>query len=146
VELNFSEVTQLTDPVSTVVMTTQDGFPPGTLSTFAVGTDGTITGAYSNGLTQTLGQVAVATFTNYEGLIALTDNLYVTGPNSGEPIVGPALTLDAGRIASGYLEMSNVDLSREFINLISASTGFSASGRVISTSDELLRELLTLAR
>jgi flagellar hook protein FlgE len=144
--LNFQDVTQLSDPVSTVVMTTQDGFAPGTLAAFSIGNDGIITGTFSNGLTRTLGQVMLATFTNYEGMVALTDNLLTNGPNAGEPIIAAPTTMGAGRIASGMLEMSNVDLSREFIGLISASTGFSAAGRVISTSDQLLRELLTLAR
>jgi flagellar hook protein FlgE len=72
--------------------------------------------------------------------------MYTAGPNSGVPIVAAPLELGAGGIRSGALELSNVDLSAEFINLIIASTGFSASSRVISTSDQLLTELLNTTR
>lgn len=145
VTLDFSNVSGL-DATPTLVQTQQDGFPAGTLSEFSIGTDGVITGVFTNGLTRTLGQVVLATFSNPEGLIAQANNTYVTGANSGEPVIVPPLTLGAGRVLSGALELSNVDLSREFIGLITASTGFSAAGRVISTSNELLDELLLLAR
>jgi flagellar hook protein FlgE len=129
-----------------MVTTTQDGYASGTLTGFSVGADGVITGSFSNGLTRTLGQLAVATFTNPEGLVSSVNNLYMVGPNSGQPVIAPPQTLGAGRVLSGALELSNVDLTREFIGLITATTGFSASGRVISTSNDLLNELLTIAR
>ncbi len=144
--LDFSNVTGLVTQESAMVMTTQDGFASGTLTTFSVGDDGVITGTFSNGLTRNLGQVVLATFTNYEGLIASANNLYLVGPNSGNAIVTVPATLGAGRILGGTLELSNVDLTREFIGLITASTGFSASGRVLSTSNDLLNELLLIAR
>ncbi|NWF97307.1 MAG: flagellar hook-basal body complex protein, partial [Candidatus Thorarchaeota archaeon] len=128
------------------VMTSQDGFPAGTLVSFGVGTDGVITGAFSNGLTRPLGQVALATFTNPEGLVGGVNNLFHVGPNSGQPVITAPETLGAGRVLGGSLELSNVDLTREFIGLITATTGFSAAGRVISTSNDLLNELLTIAR
>jgi len=146
INLDFSKVTGLTTQDSALVMTTQDGFPTGTLTNFSVGIDGVINGTFSNGLNQTLGQVALATFTNPEGLVGGPNNLFFVGANSGQPIIATASTLGAGRIIGGALELSNVDLTREFIGLISASTGFSASGRVISTSNDLLNELLQLAR
>lgn len=131
---------------SVLVMSTQDGFPAGTLQSFGVAVDGTITGTFTNGLQRVLGQVAVATFANPEGLVKETNNVFSIGPNSGLPVITTPLTLGAGRIMAGTLELSNVDLSREFIGLVTASTGFSASGRVIATSDELLQELLLLTR
>jgi len=144
--LDFSKVTGLTTQQSTMVMTSQDGFPAGTLVNFGVGTDGTLIGAFSNGLTRTLGQVAMATFTNPEGLVGGVNNLFYVGPNSGQPVITAPETLGAGRVLGGSLELSNVDLTREFIGLITATTGFSASGRVISTSNDLLNELLLIAR
>jgi len=78
--------------------------------------------------------------------VAETNNLYIIGPNSGQPMISTPQTLGAGSILSGALELSNVDLTSEFIGLISATTGFSAAGRVITTSNDLLNELLTIAR
>jgi len=144
--LDFSNVTGLTTEESSMVMTMQDGFGTGSLNSFSVGNDGVITGTFSNGLTRNLGQVAIATFTNPEGLVGSVNNLYMIGPNSGEAVISAPQTLGAGRIISGALELSNVDLTREFIGLITATTGFSASGRVISTSNDLLNELLMIAR
>jgi len=129
-----------------VSLLSQDGFQAGTLQDYAIGSDGTIVGSFNNGLTRTLGQVVLATFRNYAGLVAQADNLWSTGPNSGAPIVKKPLELGAGSISAASLELSNVDLSREFINLIISSTGFSASSRVIQTSDRLLNELMALTR
>ncbi|HOA72553.1 MAG TPA: flagellar hook-basal body complex protein [Phycisphaerae bacterium] len=146
IELNFDHVTGLTTQRSAMVMTSQDGFGTGTLNSFSVGSNGMITGTFSNGLTRPLGQIALATFTNAEGLVGKVNNLYLVGPNSGPAVITAPEELGAGRVVSGALELSNVDLTREFIGLITASTGFSASGRVISTSNELLNELLLIAR
>lgn len=139
-------VTALADVSSTIAATYQDGSPLGTLSSYAVGTDGTITGAFTNGLTRTVGQVALATFSNPEGLVDIGSNLFTPGPNSGTPVVTAPLELSAGRVIGGALELSNVDLSQEFINLILASTGYSASSRVITTTDQLLQQLLVIGR
>ncbi len=144
--LDFSNLTGLTTDTSTMVMTLQDGFEAGTLTSFNTGEDGVINGVFTNGLTRPLGQIALATFINPEGLIARTNNLYYVGSNSGQPLVTPPSTMGAGRIQGATLELSNVDLTREFIGLVTASTGFSASGRVINTSNQLLNELLSIAR
>ncbi len=148
--LDFGNVTGLAAPYSaqpsTLVMTTQDGHSAGTLSNFSVGPDGIVYGTFSNGMTRPLGQIALATFSNPEGLISDVNNLFRTGPNSGQPIITTPQTLGAGSVLSGALEMSNIDLTREFIGLITATMGFSASGRVISTSNELLNELMRIAR
>jgi flagellar hook protein FlgE len=146
INLDMDRLSGLTSRDSSLVMSFQDGFSTGTLIDYSIGQDGVITGTFTNGLNQTIGQMALATFANPAGLVAKGNNIYFIGPNSGEARVGPPLTLGAGKISAGSLELSNVDLSREFINLITSSTAFSASSRVISTSDQLLQELLTIAR
>lgn len=139
-------VTSLTDETSQLAAAFRDGSPLGTLSGFGIGPDGTIVGSFTNGLTRSLGQVVVATFTNYEGLVDEGNNLFRPGPNSGPAQVTTAGALGSGQIVGGALELSNVDLSDEFIKMILASTGYSASSRVIRTSDELLQQLLVLGR
>ncbi|MCK4629403.1 MAG: flagellar hook-basal body complex protein [Sedimentisphaerales bacterium] len=131
---------------SVMSILSQDGFKSGTLQDYSIGPDGYITGSFTNGLTQNLGQVVLGTFRNYEGLIADTGNVYLSGPNSGDCINRNPQELGAGTINPGALELSNVDLSREFINLIITSSGFTASSRVIQTSDQLLSELMMLTR
>jgi flagellar hook protein FlgE len=145
-DLDFSGMTAFSSTTSNMVMSTQDGESIGTLTSFSVGGDGTITGQFSNGLTKTLGQVVLANFDNANGLINDGSNLYQAGPNSGTPLIGPATQNGTGTVESGALEESNVDLSREFINLIMASTGFSASSKVITTSDQLLTDLMNTQR
>jgi flagellar hook protein FlgE len=131
---------------STLVMATQDGMPGGTLIDYEIDTDGLIVGTFGNGQTRTLGQLALATFRNNEGLVALSDNTYSVGVNSGDPMITAPKEQGAGSIQSNALESSNVELSREFINLITASTGFSAASRVVRSADDMLQELLLLAR
>jgi flagellar hook protein FlgE len=146
ITLNFSGMSSLAQDAahqgSTMEMSSQDGIQLGTLATFSVGADGTIMGSYDNGQTRPLGQLAVATFNNPQGLNDQGGNMFTAGADSGVPIITAPETLGAGAIRSASLEGSNVDLSAEFTNLIQASTGFSASSRVISTSDQLITELL----
>jgi flagellar hook protein FlgE len=139
-------MTSLASKSSELLMTRQDGNGIGTLNDFSIGEDGKITGSFTNGQTRTLGQVAVATFTNPSGLSDEGGNMYKTGTNSGEPVIAAPMTLGSGGIRSGALEQSNVDLSKEFINMIVASTGFTAASRVITTSDQLITELLNSSR
>ncbi|MFN0011080.1 MAG: flagellar hook protein FlgE [Phycisphaerales bacterium] len=143
---NSGSVSALDDTTSTLAQTFQDGTPLGVLTSFSVGNDGTITGGFDNGLTRTIGQVAVATFSNAEGLVDVGNNLFFTGPNSGTAVITTPTLLGTGRLVGGALELSNVDLAAEFINLIQASTGYSASSRVITTTDQLIQQLLTLGR
>ncbi|MBG82943.1 MAG: hypothetical protein CMJ40_00180 [Phycisphaerae bacterium] len=149
-DLDFDEgvdgVTALADANSSLAAISQDGFPGGELVSFSVGDDGTILGAFTNGVTRKLGQVALAIFSNPGGLEDVGDNFYRVGPNSGDPRIADPTTLGAGRIVSGALEMSNVDLSQEFINMILASTGYQASSRVINASNEMLDQLMLMAR
>ncbi|MFN0137740.1 MAG: flagellar hook protein FlgE [Phycisphaerae bacterium] len=144
--LDLSQVDGLSTQLSAVVMSDQDGFPPGTLNNFSIGADGTINGSFTNGLTRVLGQLAIAVFPNDEGMVAEADNLYSAGPNSGAALITPPGTFGAGTIISGALETSNVDLAREFIGLIQSSTGFQAASRIISTSSDMLEQLLLIAR
>ncbi len=147
ISFDFSNLNGLsTTGGSAVVMSFQNGFSTGTLLDFNIGQDGVISGTFSNGLNKTIGQVGMATFANPAGLLARSNNVYFVGPNSGEARITAPLTLGAGKISSGSLELSNVDLSREFINLITSSTAFSAASRVVSTSDQMLQELLLVAR
>ena len=146
ITIDFDEVSSLTSTRSSLAMTGQDGAALGTLADFSIGTDGVITGSFTNGVTRTLGQVALATFDNPRGLVDMGGNMFREGPNSGVAVVGVPGQFGSGDIVAGALELSNVDLSEEFINLIIASTGFSAASRVISTSDRLLTELLNTSR
>ncbi len=146
ITLDFSTVNGRSTETSNIIMADQDGFPPGTLTGFTVGNDGTISGVFSNGMSRTLGQVALAVFSNEAGLVAEAGNLFSAGPNSGPPAVTTAGQFGAGQIRGGALEMSNVDLSQEFIGLITSSTGFQAASRVISVSSEMLDQLLMTLR
>ena len=139
-------VSSLTDSASNLAAVFQDGSPIGTLSNFSIGEDGRISGSFTNGLTRTIGLVALAKFSNPEGLVDAGDNLFRTGPNSGTPLVAKPRDFGTGRLVGGALELSNVDLSQEFINMILASTGYSAASRVITTTDELINQLLVLGR
>nr|MCU0689361.1 flagellar hook-basal body complex protein [Phycisphaerales bacterium] len=152
--LDFSRVNAAANPTagaagasnSSINFAQVDGSPLGTLTSFAVGADGTISGSFDNGRTRTIGQVALATFSNPEGLVDAGQNLYGVGANSGNPQIVIPGDAGAGGIVGGSLELSNVDLSNEFINLILSSTGYSAASRVISTSDQLLQQLLVIGR
>ncbi|MFO0828872.1 MAG: flagellar hook-basal body complex protein [Phycisphaerales bacterium] len=139
-------VSSLTDVTSNLAAVYQDGSAIGTLSNFSIGTDGVISGSFSNGLTRTIGQVALAKFTNSGGLVDAGNNFFQVGPNSGSALVTTPLQFGAGRIVGGALELSNVDLSQEFINMILASTGYSAASRVITTTDDLIKQLLVVGR
>ena len=95
---------------------------------------------------RTLGQIVLATFANPEGLIDKGNNSYIPGPNSGEPTISVPGSLGSGVLMGGALELSNVDMTKEFINMVSATTAFSMAGRVINTSQQLLSELLNISR
>ena len=129
---------------SNAVMRDQDGYSNGTLQSFTIDASGSILGAFTNGTTQTLGQIALADFNNPGGLQRVGDNMYTTTGNSGLAVVGYAGEGSTSSIASGALEMSNVDLAQEFTDMIVAQRGFQANGRVITTSDQMLAELVQL--
>ncbi|MBX3377189.1 MAG: flagellar hook-basal body complex protein [Phycisphaeraceae bacterium] len=139
-------ITALSATQSAIASTYQDGYPLGTLAAFGVEENGLIIGAFTNGLSRTLGQVALATFNNIEGLEDVGDNLFRVGLNSGSPVIAEPGSLGTGRIIGGALEQSNVDLGTEFIEMIQTSTGYSAASRIVRTADELLQQLLVLGR
>ncbi|UCC28938.1 MAG: flagellar hook-basal body complex protein [Phycisphaerales bacterium] len=146
--LDFSQLTGLASPdgTSELVMASQDGAPAGILTGYTIEADGIVTGTFSNQLTRVFGQIALATFPNNEGLVALSENTFTFGPNSGDVTVVAPQTEGAGAVRSAALEQSNVEIAREFINLITASTGISSASRVIRVADDLLQELLLIAR
>jgi len=138
------ELTSLTDTDSQVVASFRNGAPIGTLEDFSVARDGRILGSFSNTLVRPLGRVQLATFTNPEGLVAEGNSLFSVGANSGQPVIVDPEQFGTGGIVGASLERSNVDLGREFIELILSSTGYNASSRVIQTTDELMQTLLAL--
>ncbi len=121
------------------------GCAAGEMSSISIGMDGKITAAYTNGQTKLLGQIASATFANAAGLEKAGDNLYATTLNSGEPVVND-ITANGGSMSTGELEMSNVDLSAEFTDMITTQRGFQANSRIITVSDSMLEELVNLKR
>jgi flagellar hook protein FlgE len=119
----------------------------GALIGLSVNNNGEIYGTYDNGNTELLGQIAVAQFANASGLEKVGDNCYATTLNSGEfDGIGVEISADGSKMTSGELEMSNVDLSTEFTQMITTQRGFQANSRVITTSDTLLEELVNLKR
>jgi flagellar hook protein FlgE len=123
-----------------------DGSAAGILSSYTVSNTGQIVGVFSNGLKETLGQVALANFNNVNGLEKIGDSMFRSTVNSGLAQVGSAGSAGLGLITSGALEMSNGDLAQEFTNLVIAQRGFQANSRIITTSDEILQELVNLKR
>lgn len=145
ITLDFSSLTQLAK-VSEVGASNQDGLSAGTLIDFSVNEFGEVLGLYSNGMSRTVAQIALASFNNPAGLLRMGQNLFFPSPNSGTPTMGAPGDGTRGRVWSGYLEMSNVDLAREFTDMIIAQRGFQANSRVVTTSDEILQELVNLKR
>lgn len=138
-------VTQFGDATSLTAVT-QNGSSAGVLQSMRVGTDGVVTGSYSNGLTRPIAQVALASFSNPEGLERVTGSNWRPSVNSGLAQIGTTGTGGRGIVAPGTLEMSNVDLALEFTTLIVSQRGFQANSRVVTAADELLQEIVNLKR
>ncbi len=130
---------------ASAAITEQNGSSAGSLQSFNIAQDGTIVGSYTNGRTRQIGQVAMAVFTNPGGLERVA-GMWRDTPNSGLAQIGTAGGGGRGLISAGTLEMSNVDLAEEFTRLIVAQRGFQGNARVITTSDELLQEVVNLRR
>ncbi|MCW2163913.1 flagellar hook protein FlgE [Microbacterium hydrothermale] len=145
IQVDLTALTGFAD-MSTVALSGQNGAAAGTLKSYAITPDGSIVGTFSNGRTETLAKIAMATFANAEGLEKVGGTAYRATVNSGAAQIGEAGQAGVGTLLSGALEMSNVDLSQEFTNLIVAQRGFQASARIITTSDEVLQELTNLKR
>lgn len=151
VTLDLTGTTQYGIP-SSVLTLSQDGYNQGTLQSISTGTDGIITGNYSNQRHQTLGQVALASFEDPQGLTQVGQNLLVESEASGSATnlkPGSAWTLNSplvGNIQAGALELSNVDLGENFVDMIAAQFGFQASSRAIKTTDEILQVVMSLQK
>lgn len=146
ITLDFTKMTMFSADNS-VKPTNVDGYSTGNLVTFNIGSDGMLTGIYSNGQQQPLGLVALAGFDNPAGLQKVGENLFIPTTNSGNFTKGLQVGSEGvGTLSPGTLEMSNVDLSREFTDMIITQRGFQANSRIITTSDEMLQELVNLKR
>lgn len=145
VTLDFGAMTQMSLP-STGKMVDQDGYPAGTLERVSVDTSGTIVGSYSNQKTISLAQLALADFDNPAGLYKSGNSSYESTAPAGLRGFGTPSSEGRGKIAAMYLEMSNVDLGEEFTDMIVTQRGLQANTKVITTSDEILQELLGMKR
>ncbi|KRE76322.1 flagellar hook protein FlgE [Arthrobacter sp. Soil763] len=145
VNVDLSQVSAFSG-MSSLTVAGQNGAPVGKLESFTLGNDGSLIGSFSNGVKQVLAKIALAKFTNPAGLEKAGGSSYVATANSGNVQLGAAGDAGIGTLAGGSLEMSNVDLSQEFTNLIVAQRGFQANARIITTSDEVLQELGNLKR
>ncbi|MDX1960712.1 MAG: flagellar hook protein FlgE [Leptospiraceae bacterium] len=124
----------------------QDGYGMGYMEAFSIDNSGTVTGVYSNGVQQPLARIAMALFVNPAGLNKAGDTLYQFSINSGDAIIGESGIAGRGKINAGILEMSNVDLSDQFTDMIVTQRGFQANSRTIVTSDQMIQEVLGLKR
>jgi flagellar hook protein FlgE len=144
ITVDLSSVTQV-NTANTVALRDRDGNSEGYLESFNISASGEVIGVFTNGEVNVLSQLALATFSNTGGLVKAGGNMYQPSNNSGEPRVSiPGQ--GSGSIQSAALEMSNVDLSEEFTEMITAQRGFQANTRIITTSDEILQELVNLKR
>jgi flagellar hook protein FlgE len=142
--LDLSKLTQLAGTGETQAKA--DGAPAGSLVSFSIDQDGRVKAVYTNGLNKLLGQIALAKFANPSGLLKSGENLLEASANSGDAAIGAPETGSRGSLASGYLEMSNVDLAQQFTNMILASRGFQANSRMITTVEEMLQDLVNMKR
>ncbi len=131
---------------STTIFQDQDGYAAGFLQSVSVDTEGVITGHYSNGQVLKKAQVALATFNNLAGLFKEGGNIFRETSESGAPITGAPGTNGLGSIAPNSLEQSNVDIGNEFVKLITTQRGFQANSKIISTTDEMLADLINIKR
>ncbi|MFA7348420.1 MAG: flagellar hook-basal body complex protein [Desulfurivibrionaceae bacterium] len=131
---------------STTIFQDQNGFAAGFLQSVSVDTDGVITGNYSNGQVLERAQVALASFNNLAGLSKEGGNIFRETSESGAPITGPPATNGLGTISPNSLEQSNVDLGAEFVKLITTQRGFQANSKIITTTDEMLADLINIKR
>lgn len=124
----------------------QDGYAGGTLTNFSVDEAGTVSGSYSNGVTKALSKIGLARFENNEGLYKLGQNRFKEAVLSGGPLVGEAGTGSRGAILTKSLENSNVDIAAEFVDMIRTQRNFQANAKTVTTSDELLQDVIQLKR
>jgi flagellar hook protein FlgE len=145
ISLVFTGSSQLAAP-SSVQQLAQDGSPAGVLSSVSVDTEGRVVGKFTNGLTQYLGQIALARFANPDKLVAEGRNLFSGSAEAGLAQIGTGGSGLLGRVVAGSLEFSNVDLAQEFVNMIGAQRMFQANARIVSVTDEVMQEVVNLKR
>jgi flagellar hook protein FlgE len=143
IKLNFAGSTQYGIDTSEK-KTSQDGYTAGHLQRFSAGPDGTILGQYSNGQTKPLGQVVLANFTNANGLEPLGGNSWAESATSGPPLVGTPGTGAFGSLQSSATEASNVDMTAELVNMITAQRVYQANAQTIKTEDQIMQTLVNL--
>jgi len=136
-------LSQVSAPNSTTSLD-QDGSSSGSLASFSIGSDGTITGSFSNGKTQALGQIALASFSNNNGLQLNGDTDFTPTLASGQAVVGVPGSGQLGSLSGGSLELSNVDIATEFANLIVAQRGFEADAKAVTTFDQITQDTIAL--
>lgn len=144
INLNFEGVSGLATQNASIAATSQDGSEPGVLNSFSFGDDGTLQGVFSNGVIRELGQLQLARFANPVGLEARGLNLYAQGVNTGLPVQGNPGENGIGSVIGGALELSNTDIGGDLVELVLASTQYRGNSRVITTSQQLLDELLNI--
>lgn len=142
-DVDFSKSTQSGSAFG-VNSITQDGYADGVLTGISVGTDGTIQGRYSNSQTKTIGQIVLANFANVQGLQPLGDNRWAQSYASGDPRVGDPGTSDLGGLQAAAVEDSNVDMTAELVNLITAQRSYQANAQTIKAQDQVLQTLVNL--
>jgi flagellar hook protein FlgE len=145
ITINFQNFTQFASESSTIFQS-QDGFPAGTLKGLSISQEGVISGIFTNGQIKPIAQLALAKFMAPTQLTKFGRNLYTESFDSGVAIIGTPNNSGLGRVLSNTLELSNVDLAEEFVRMISAQRGFQANSRIITTTDELMQELVNLKR
>ena len=138
-----SNLTQVASQ-STTSTTNQNGYASGTLQKFTIGADGIIQGSFSNGQSQDIGQIALANFANNQGLQLIGGNDYAPTLASGSPVIGAPASGGRGSMTGGAVELSNVDISTEFTQLIVTQRGFQANARVVTTFDSISNETINL--
>lgn len=138
-----SLITQAATP-SAPLSSNQDGVPSGSLISFTIGPDGTITGAFSNGQSQTLGQVVLATFANAQGVQAVGNNNFIATAASGLATIGKPGSGNRGSVQGGSIEQSNVDIAAQFADLIQAQQSYEASAKAVTTFDQVTQDTLNM--
>jgi len=143
---NGSQVPVVTQVASDSVTpnSLQDGYGSGSLSSYTIGSDGTIMGSFSNGRTAALGQIALANFANAQGLARVGSNDFSATLASGSAAVGAPGTGGLGTVSGGSLELSNVDIATEFSSLIVAQRDYEANARTITTFDQIMQDTINL--
>ncbi|MDM2774016.1 flagellar hook protein FlgE [Citrobacter sp. Cpo126] len=142
--LSFLNSMQQNTGANNIVATNQNGYKPGDLVSYQINNDGTVVGNYSNEQQQVLGQIVLANFANNEGLASQGDNVWAATQSSGVALLGTAGEGNFGKLTNGALEASNVDLSKELVNMIVAQRNYQSNAQTIKTQDQILNTLVNL--